>query len=219
MPAPHEDRVREECLQGHVCSDNVAKMSLYEQRELRDPKTMRALAHPLRLKLFELVGREGTLTSTQAAELTGESTGSSSFHLRQLAKYGFIEEAPGGKGRERPWRLAQIGMRWADVQKDAATAAAAEALSDLILERRLQELFAYLRGRVNETAEWREAALSSENLIYLQPAELERLRDDFVALLSPYVDRALDPACRPSDSRPVRVIAYGFPLPPTATGN
>lgn len=194
-------------------------MSRYEQRELRDPRTMRALAHPLRLKLFELVGREVTLTSAQASELTGESTGSCSFHLRQLAKYGFIEEAPGGKGRERPWRVAQIGMRFSDVHEDAATSAAADALADLLLERSLADLFAYLRGRGNETAEWREAALSSENLLYLTAGELERFRDDFVALLMPYAERALDLEQRPADARAVRILAYGFPLPPTATGN
>lgn len=191
----------------------------YESRRLRDPKTMRALAHPLRLTLFELVMREGTLTSTSASELTGESTGSCSFHLRQLAKYGFIEEAPGGKGRERPWRVAGISLDWSNVQEDAATAAAAEALSDLMLERRLHDLFAYLRSRGNETEEWRDAALSMGNLLYLRPEELRRLYEEIVALLIPYGDRTRDPSKRPSDARPVQLFAYGFPLPPTTTGN
>jgi Helix-turn-helix domain len=180
---------------------------------------MRALAHPLRLTLFELVMREGTLTSTQASELTGESTGSCSFHLRQLAKYGFVEEAPGGKGRERPWRPAGISFGWSGVQEDAAMAAAAEALSDLMLDRRMRDLHAYLRRRVAESAEWREAALSMGNLLYLRPDELAALSEQIVRLLRPYAERTGDPSQRPADARAVQLFAYGFPLPRTATGN
>jgi hypothetical protein len=188
------------------------------QYELRDPKTMRALAHPLRITLFELVMREGTLTSTQASELTGESTGSCSFHLRQLAKYGFIEEAPGGRGRERPWRAASISLGWSAVHEDAATAAAAEALSDLMLERRLRDLFAYLRARGNEPRQWRQAAVSMGNLLYLRPEELEQLGEVIIELLKPYAERTRDPAQRPAGARPVQLFAYGFPLPPTPSG-
>jgi hypothetical protein len=180
---------------------------------------MRALAHPLRLTLFELVMREGTLTSTAASELTGESTGSCSFHLRQLAKYGFIEEAPGGKGRERPWRVAGISLDWSNVQEDAVTAAAAAALSELMLERRLRDLFAYLRSRANESAEWREAALSMGNLLYLRPDELRRLNQRIIELIVPYGERTRDPSKRPTEARAVQLFAYGFPLPPTTTGN
>ena len=180
---------------------------------------MRALAHPLRLTLFELVMREGTLTSAEASELTGESTGSCSFHLRQLAKYGFIEEAPRNKGRARPWRAAQMSIGWSSVQEDPAAAAAVDALSDLFLERRLRDLFAYLRRRFSETPEWREAALSMGNLLYLRPEELERLREDIIGLLLPYAERTHDPAQRPAGVRAVQLLAYGFPLPPTPSGN
>lgn len=180
---------------------------------------MRALAHPLRLTLFELVMREGTLTSTEASELTGESTGSCSFHLRQLAKYGFLEEAPGGKGRERPWRAAGISLGWSSVQEDAATAAAAEALSDLMLDRRIRDLQAYLRRRAVESVEWREAALSMGNLLYLRPEELKELSEEIIALIKPYGERTRDPADRPPDARAVQMFAYAFPLAPTTSGN
>ena len=79
-------------------------MCLEGSREITDPKAMRALAHPLRLTLLEQLGRAGTLTATQAAEIVGESPANCSFHLRTLAKYGFVEEAATGQGRERPWR-------------------------------------------------------------------------------------------------------------------
>ncbi len=64
-------------------------------------------AHPVRAALLELIRREGVVTATDAARELGGSTGLYSFHLRQLARYGVIEEAPAPRGRVRPWRLAE----------------------------------------------------------------------------------------------------------------
>src|SRR5271154_2933830 len=74
-----------------------------EPVRLTDAKAMRALAHPIRIALLEILGVR-TLTATQASELLGESPANCAFHLRTLARYGFVEEAGGGRGRERPWR-------------------------------------------------------------------------------------------------------------------
>src|SRR3954463_10655892 len=104
-------------------------MSFDRPREVTDPKAMRALAHPVRLALLEALTDAETLTATEAGERVGESPANASFHLRQLAKYGFVEEAEGGTGRRRPWKLRQRGMRWTDVQRDPETASAARALS------------------------------------------------------------------------------------------
>ena len=175
--------------------------------ELRDTKTMRALSHPLRLLLFELVMREGTLTSTQASDLTGESTGTCSFHLRQLARYGFVEEAPGGKGRERPWRAATISFGWASVQEDASTAAAADALSELMLERRLRDLFTYLRGRANESDEWRNGVFTYTILSGLKNETADQNKDGKVTVtelkdfVSKEVERLTDGAQKPTSRR------------------
>src|SRR6266516_357132 len=118
-------------------------------RRTLDPRSMRALAHPFRLTLLELVAREGSLTSTRAAELTGESSASCSFHLRQLAKYGFIEEAEGGKGRERPWRLTAHSHEWSD------EAPAADALDGLLIGRASEQLTEWLARRRREPKDWR----------------------------------------------------------------
>ena len=77
-----------------------------------DPLAMRALAHPVRIRLLEELTFRGPLTATQAADHVGESPSSCSFHLRTLAKYGFVEEAGGGTGRQRPWRVVSLGNRW-----------------------------------------------------------------------------------------------------------
>src|SRR3984885_15977455 len=71
---------------------------------LTDARALRAYAHPVRMKLVGLLRTEGPLTATRAGELLGESSGTTSFHLRQLAKYGLVEEAGGGTGRQKPWR-------------------------------------------------------------------------------------------------------------------
>ena len=64
----------------------------------------RALAHPVRLRLIELL-REGPSTASRLGRELGESSGSTSYHLRALARAGLIEDDPdGGRGRERMWR-------------------------------------------------------------------------------------------------------------------
>ena len=63
---------------------------------------MRALAHPVRLALLEVLADEGRLTATEAGERIGESPANASFHLRQLAKYGFVEEAEGAPAAGAP---------------------------------------------------------------------------------------------------------------------
>src|ERR1700683_4333725 len=91
---------------------------------LTNPKAIRALAHPVRWALLEALGQAGTLTATQASEMLGESPANCAFHLRTLAKYGFIEEAGGGRGRERPWRAStksqRIRLRSSDLDSEPA---------------------------------------------------------------------------------------------------
>ena len=188
-----------------------------EERELRDPRAMRALAHPLRLKLLELLTREGTLTSTQAAGATNESTASCSFHLRQLAKYGFVEEAEGGRGRERPWRAVVRDTRWSTVHRDAETSAAADALTAQLLERDLAALRDFLARRGDYPSEWQDAAgLVSTSLLYLRATELENLSRRHLELCRRYRTRTADPSRRPDDAVPVRLVVLAAPLPDDA---
>ena len=98
------------------------------RRLITDPRTMRALAHPVRIALLEILGREGELTVTRAAEMLDESPGNMSWHLQTLAKYGYIEEAGGGKGRSRPWRIASVSNRFQTATEDPDIEAAGEAL-------------------------------------------------------------------------------------------
>ena len=106
-----------------------------QRRRLTDAKEMRALAHPTRVAAIELLSREGPMTATQLGEMLDESPANISFHLRTLAKYGFVEEAPGGTGRERPWSRVGIGNSWELDSDDAATATAAVGLARHMAQR------------------------------------------------------------------------------------
>ena len=85
------------------------------RESLSDPKAMRALAHPARLAILNRLGVDGSATATEVAEVAGITPSAASYHLRMLAKYGFVEDAPPrGDGRERVWRAgeyAPVGRR------------------------------------------------------------------------------------------------------------
>lgn len=100
-----------------------------EENEKTDAATDRRTLpdHPVRIALLDLLAELGTVTSTQAAARLGHSSGLCSFHLRQLARHGLIEEAPHGGGRVRPWRL-----RWDD-PRSAARATARTVSAELFL--------------------------------------------------------------------------------------
>ena len=93
----------------------------------------------MRWALLEALSQAGTLTATQASEMLGESPANCAFHLRTLAKYGFVEEAGGGRGRERPWRQTYDGMTWRTRQADPQASLAAEALDQVWMDRLLPD--------------------------------------------------------------------------------
>ena len=184
-----------------------------ETRKITDARTMRALAHPVRIALLEELVLGGALTATELGERIGESPTTCSFHLRQLAKYGFVEEAGGGKGRARPWRLTSIGISFGNTHDDPATELAASVLSRLVHERQLDRYRSWLESRGTYPREWRNAANDSEYLYYLTPAELKEFNQEITDLLSSkYQDRLVDPAQRPAGSAPVELLMFSFPI-------
>jgi predicted ArsR family transcriptional regulator len=189
-------------------------MSFEGPRELTDPRAMRAMAHPVRLALMEALNHHGQLTATQAAEHVGESPSNCSFHLRQLAKYGFVEEAEGGTGRQRPWRVVNVGMRFTDVQEDAETALAAGALARVVQERWLDRARAGMEQRQLMPEEWRRVTGSDQMTLYVTPEEMKAINDQLVELLLSYRDRIADPSKRPEGSRPIEHIAFYYPVDP-----
>ena len=190
-----------------------------QARKLTDPRAIRALAHPVRLTLLELLLREGPLTATQAGDLLDESPGNMSWHLQTLAKYGYVEEAGGGLGRARPWRLVAAGNRFGDDDADPEETQAAAALERLFFERSFAKVGEWMGERHTYPKPWRTAGFATDNLSYLTPGELEQLGEEIDELFNRFRERTIDKAKRPADARPVHIVGFGHPLAPTATGN
>jgi DNA-binding transcriptional ArsR family regulator len=187
----------------------------FPSRELTDPRSLRAMAHPTRLDLLELLAREGELTATEAGTMLGLSPANCSFHLRQLAKYGFVEEAGGGAGRNRPWRAVDLSHRWSESAQSPAAAQAAQTLSQIVWERVTLRLAEWLAHQDEEDAEWRDSAFGTASILYLTPEELDRLGRQVQELVVPLVGRLADREARPAGARAVSFIAAGHPIEPT----
>jgi DNA-binding Lrp family transcriptional regulator len=185
-----------------------------EVRELSDPRAMRAMTHPVRLALLEALALEGRLTATRAAELIGESPTTCSFHFRQLAKYGFVEQAATGPGRMRSWRLTQVGMRFTDVHEDPETQIAARALARTLRERSFARLQAFFEQRSSYPTRWQEVTGASDFTLHVTPDELRALDEEITTVLHRYRDRIADPGLRPPDSLPIEVLLFAYPVAP-----
>jgi DNA-binding transcriptional ArsR family regulator len=169
-----------------------------------DPRSIRALAHPLRLQLLDLLRFDGPATATVLAHRTGESTGATSYHLRQLAQYGYIEDEPSEGGRERWWRYRERRPAVAG-HGDEMRRLAAELLS-----REAHAIDRFLAER-SRAAEWDAASFFQSRALRLTAAELDELRLSIERLLDGY--RPADADDAPDGARPVRVSAFGYPLP------
>jgi DNA-binding transcriptional ArsR family regulator len=180
--------------------------------KLTDPKALRALAHPIRLALVGLLRQHGQLTATQAGELLGESSASCSFHLRQLAKYGLVEEAGGGQRRERPWRATAMFTSWPDVADDPKVEAAAGMLRGVILDHYVQELARWYEVMPDEPVEWQRATQFGDVSVYVTAAELEELSQRVRELVDAYFGRYANPESRPADARLVSFLQIAYPV-------
>ncbi len=197
---------------GRPADEDTGRPANRSVNRLRDPRALRALAHPIRLSLVGLLRVEGPLTATRAAELLGESSASMSFHLRQLAKYGLVEEAGGGKGRERPWRATSMSTNLPEVAENPDLAVATDLLSSVIAERYFEDVMRWLEARQAEPEEWQRAAQFGDTYLYVTPAELAALGEQTQQMVDQYLDRQAHPELRPPDARLVAYLHLAFPL-------
>jgi DNA-binding transcriptional ArsR family regulator len=185
------------------------------RRLLDDPLAIRAMAHPVRLDLQALLGKEGPLTAADAARRLGISQALASHHLRQLAKYDFVEPAPGKDNRERPWRLVSTSQSWRSARLTSDGAAAADILEQLIAERALNNLTDWQQRRRSEPDVLVENSGISHTGIYLTSEELVELEEQINALLQRYVDERPidDKSTRPAGSRLIDITRIVSVLP------
>jgi hypothetical protein len=151
------------------------------------------------------------LTASEAGRRLGESSGSASYHLRQLARFALVEEAGGGRGRERPWRATSLFTSWPNVADTPELAEASRAFEHFVLERYVERLEAWLVRRGADRPDWQEAAAFGDSLLYLTVDELAGLRDALRGLAGPYDERVAHPEARPAGARPVALLQIAFP--------
>jgi DNA-binding transcriptional ArsR family regulator len=180
-------------------------------RVIRDPMALRAVAHPARLRLLEALALAGPATATELAEQVDESPANCSWHLRQLARYGFVEEAGERRGRQRPWRIVVQANSWGEGNEDPELALASDAATEVLFGREFEAMRAWNAVSRTAPARWREAAFGSQALVWLTPDELHQIDELIRAAVLKYLDRITDRRARPPESRPVRFVAWGFP--------
>ncbi len=169
-----------------------------------NPERLKGLSHPIRVEILDQLVLHGPSTASKLAERLGESSGSTSYHLRQLERHGFVEEEEGkGSGRERWWRLVKGGLTISasDVKDDPVALAATEALVHQMVGRHVRQLDRFVdEGLEAFGLEWVESSAIMSSALSLTREELTALTQEVEAVigaaLRPYRDREGVPGAR-----------------------
>jgi predicted ArsR family transcriptional regulator len=179
---------------------------------LTDPKKMRALAHQARIAIWTYLGLHGPATATQCAEVAGLSPSACSYHLRTLARYGFIEEdrASAADGRERPWRARLLAFTMEErPDRSAASRVAGRLLVENLRTAAEDNRLRYVDREAEYPAEWRAAAGEMFSVAHVTAEELNEMRTKVLEVMAPYI--RMDQAERSPGALPVRVTLDLFP--------
>jgi DNA-binding transcriptional ArsR family regulator len=183
------------------------------RRLLDDPLSIRALAHPLRLELQAIIGRAGRITAADAARELNISHALASHHLRQLAKYGFVEQVAGADNRERPWQLVATSTSFTGADATPEGAAALAVLEQVIAERALTGLLDWQERRASWPVEWREHGGIGRSSVYLTEQEFAEVVDAIDAVINGFIEQRPidDVSARPPGSVPVDFTFFAVP--------
>jgi DNA-binding transcriptional ArsR family regulator len=189
-----------------------------EHRRVLDPEhdtgAMKALTHPLRIRLLGLLRLDGPATASELAARTGESSASTSYHLRVLAKYAFIGEAEHRDGRERRWRALHTVTSWSNESMESSEAG--RAFIGLARRRQVEHLEESLARHEADMAagrfgqEWVEPSGISDLMPRLTAESLTELWETIAGKLEELTARDVD------DPRAEHVMLFtaGLPLAP-----
>lgn len=180
-----------------------------------DSGALRALAHPLRVRIYDILSQYGPQTASSLAERLGESSGSTSYHLRALAKQNLIREcADRGSGRERWWERPAGGVSFANPEaiKTPSGRAATQIVMSEFFKIRQQQLLDFVeRGLSAEEPQWQDGSMISTATARLTPDQSTELARKIMELIDEAVDDYRDQTGE--DVRPVTIRADLFPLP------
>lgn len=194
---------------GPPVPDPRLPFALGNERTL-DAESLKAFAHPLRMALYGALQDHGAATASQLARRLGESSGQTSYHLRQLEKHGFIEDDPAHQGgRERWWRARGFNFTTWDSHDPDQAKAARLMLSAMVVQR--AEVLQNLIDRFEQAGD-PHGAVSMTATIAMTRTELDAMVEETVATIQRHVD-ASKAAHPPGDGAPrVRVYFDAVPL-------
>jgi DNA-binding transcriptional ArsR family regulator len=183
-------------------------------RSLSDPRAMRALAHPLRVRMLGELRVSGPRSVGMLADLLDEAPGSISYHVGVLARAGFVAEAPelARDARERWWQAAQSHTRYepSQLNADPETRLASVAMRHTFNQALSTEVGEYIDLEPTLEPVWVAAATSGDSVAFLTPEELRELSEELNDLARRWEARS-----RPGEpgTRPARLIYNAFVRP------
>ncbi len=172
---------------------------------------LQALAHPLRSRLLGALRFYGPATSTALAARLGTNSGATSYHLRQMAEVGLVEDdEEHSNGRDRWWKAAHDATSWraGDYEDDPD----AQAANDWLIRRQAHRVAGWVHDWLDSSGEWslewRDAADQSDYHLDLTPASLRALMDELHAVVAKHRD-----APTPDGAERVTLVMQAFPSP------
>ncbi|MRH29920.1 helix-turn-helix domain-containing protein [Microbacterium sp. SYP-A9085] len=179
-----------------------------------DGGALRALAHPLRIEIYDILSQYGPQTASTLAELTGESTGSTSYHLRALAKHELIREVEGrGNARERWWERPKGSVTFGSPEgmKTPAGRAATQFVMNEFFTRRHEQLMRYIADGLRNPDEVEDTGMITTATARLTPEQMKGLTTRLTAIIDEVVAEHRDQVG--DDVRTVTIRADVFALP------
>ncbi len=179
-----------------------------------DAGALKALAHPLRVQMYDLLADRGPATASQLGEQVGESSGTTSYHLRLLAKHGFIEEDPErGNRRDRWWRVCPGGftLEASQVSDDPGARADLRLAAGELWRTYARQIEQWFRSAELWGDPWTDASVSNLMRVQATPEDMRAIREDVMVVLQRHAERLRDRE-PPSGSVRVAMQFHLFPL-------
>lgn len=185
-----------------------------------DATTLKAFAHPLRMRMYDHLKDHGAATASMLARAMGENTGQTSYHLRQLEKHGLVEEDPErGTAKERWWTALGFSFHAETLGEDQGTLTTLQVVQQHQLQVRTDRLREWLERSATEDPRWLTVASTNEVTLPMTPEELEAMTMAVAEVMREHLDRAKESRAREGDAgrRTVKIYQQSFPLPEQET--